>query len=136
MNKCPNCGNESQNQFCSICGEKTTPTNQTQPGTSSNSTPPEPQYSAPPQPQYTHPFPPPPSDTSVMSVGDWLVTLLLMLIPCVNIIMLIIWAASSTGNANRRNWARAYLIFFAIIFAIYLLLVLIFGFAMFSIFAW
>ena len=34
------------------------------------------------------------NDTRVMSVSDWLVTLLIMIIPLVNIIMLFVWAFS------------------------------------------
>jgi ABC-type Fe3+ transport system permease subunit len=45
-----------------------------------------------------------------MSLKDWIITLLLSAIPCVNIILLIVWAVSATGNENRRNYARASLI--------------------------
>ena len=48
-----------------------------------------------------------------MGIKDWLITFLLMAIPCVNIIMLIIWAASDE-NKTRRNFARAYFIVMAI----------------------
>ncbi len=37
-----------------------------------------------------------------------------MFIPLVNIILPIVWAVSNTENPNRRNFARAYLIMFAI----------------------
>ena len=53
-------------------------------------------------------------DPSPMSTQDWLITLLIYFIPCVNIVMLCIWAFSSTGNLNRRNYARALLVFVAI----------------------
>lgn len=46
---------------------------------------------------------------SVMSMGEWIVTLIVMLIPCVNIIMMIIWAFGN-GNENRKNYCRANLI--------------------------
>ncbi len=55
-----------------------------------------------------------PGDAPVMSIGNWIVTMLIMIIPLVNIIMLIVWAASSTENPNRKNWAVAQLIFMAI----------------------
>lgn len=48
-----------------------------------------------------------------LSVGEWLLTLLLMSIPVVNIIMLIVWAVSES-DARRRNFSRAYLIWYAI----------------------
>ena len=54
------------------------------------------------------------NDTRVMSVSDWLVTLLIMIIPLVNIIMLFVWAFSDDGNRNRANWAKSSLLFLAI----------------------
>ena len=61
-----------------------------------------------------------------VSVGDWLGTFFLMLIPIVNVIMIIVWAASGTEKKSKVNWAKATLIFEAIILlvalAFYLLL--------------
>lgn len=48
-----------------------------------------------------------------MTLGQWIGTILLSCIPCVNIILLIIWAAGS-GNATRKKWAQAMLIVTAI----------------------
>lgn len=53
-------------------------------------------------------------DTSVMSMGDWLITILLMMIPCVGIIVYFVWAFGKNGNVNRRNYCRAYLIYWGI----------------------
>ena len=53
-------------------------------------------------------------DTSVMSMGDWLITILAFLIPCAGIILYFVWAFGKNGNANRRNYCRAYLICWAI----------------------
>ena len=39
----------------------------------------------------------------VMSVGSWLITLLILAIPCVNIVMYFIWAFGN-GNENRKNF--------------------------------
>ena len=61
-------------------------------------------------------------DTSVMSVGQWVVTYLVMMIPCIGLIMTIVWAASSTGNLNRRNYCRAYLILIAVILVLTVIL--------------
>jgi ABC-type sugar transport system permease subunit len=64
----------------------------------------------PQRPPYAQQF-----DTApIMTVGNWIVTYLIMIIPLVNIIMLIVWAASSTENPNRKNWAIAMLIWYAI----------------------
>ena len=46
---------------------------------------------------------------SVMTMGEWVVTLLIMMIPCVNIIMMLVWAFGN-GNENRKNFCRANLI--------------------------
>lgn len=47
-----------------------------------------------------------------MTVGDWLITTLILIIPIVNIVMLFIWGF---GNPDpRRNYARASLIWMAI----------------------
>lgn len=53
-----------------------------------------------------------PKTASDMSVGEWLITMLIMIIPIVNIVMLFIWGF---GNPDpRRNYARASLIWMAI----------------------
>ncbi|MCM1179306.1 MAG: hypothetical protein NC347_03555 [Clostridium sp.] len=44
-----------------------------------------------------------------MSLGQWIGTIVLGTIPCVNIIMLIIWAVSAE-NINKKRWAQAQLI--------------------------
>ncbi|WP_391118907.1 hypothetical protein [Psychrobacillus sp. L3] len=65
---------------------------------------------------------------SEMSVGDWLITMLIMIIPIVNIVMLFVWGF---GNADpRRNYARASLIWMAIS----IVLVILFYGAMFALF--
>tara|TARA_B110000438_G_C15686553_1_gene594825 strand:- start:124 stop:936 length:813 start_codon:yes stop_codon:yes gene_type:complete len=60
-----------------------------------------------------------------MMVGDWLITFLITVIPIVNIIMVIIWAFGSNGNIHRKEWAKAILIWFAIILALYLVIFVI-----------
>lgn len=49
-------------------------------------------------------------DTSPMSMGEWILTLLVSVIPCVGLIFYIIWAFEKNGNVNRRNYCRAALI--------------------------
>lgn len=61
----------------------------------------------------------------VMSVGDWLITMLLMVIPFVNIILIIVWALDNNANPNRTNYAKALLIIIGIQI---LLMALFFGF--------
>ena len=70
-------------------------------------------------------------NTSVMSVQDWIITILLASIPLVNIIMLFIWAFGSDTNKNKQNWAKATLIWFAIILGLYIVFGVLFGITMF-----
>lgn len=56
----------------------------------------------------------PKKNQSVVSLGDWIVTMILMMIPFVNIIMLLIWAFSSNTPVSKANWAKASLIFMVI----------------------
>lgn len=61
-----------------------------------------------------------------MTLGQWIGTLILVSIPCVNLVMLIIWAAGS-GNSTRKKFAQAYLIVMAIVFVITFVAGLLFG---------
>ena len=48
-----------------------------------------------------------------LTLGEWLITLLILMIPCVNIVMLLVWGFGN-GNVNRKNYCRAALIFMVI----------------------
>jgi hypothetical protein len=50
-----------------------------------------------------------------MSVKDWVITLIILALPLINIVMLLVWAFGGTGNINRRNYCRASLLIFAIV---------------------
>jgi len=50
------------------------------------------------------------SSNEAMSVGQWILTILVGIIPCVGLIMYIVWAVSSNGNSNRKNYCIASLI--------------------------
>ncbi len=76
--------------------------------------------------QYQHSVQPELKD-SPLSVGEWILTILALFIPCVGIILYLVWAFGKKGNVNRRNYCRAYLVIYGIIMAIYLLIVLVFG---------
>lgn len=58
----------------------------------------------------------PKQSAPIMSVKDWVITLLIMIIPIVNIVFLIIWAFGNDNalNPSKRNWAKAQLIFMVI----------------------
>ena len=53
-----------------------------------------------------------------MSVGNWFVTILIMAIPVVGLIMLFVWAFGDMAPKNKRNWARAQLIWMLIAFVL------------------
>lgn len=71
-------------------------------------------------------------DTSPMSMGDWILTILAAMIPCGGIVIYFIWAFSKSTNINRRNFCRAQLIIMGIVLAIYLIFVVLFGTMIFS----
>lgn len=72
-------------------------------------------------------------DTRPLSMGEWALTLLALLIPCCGgIILYIFWAFSKKGNINRRNFCRAALIVLAGVAVIYFLVMSIIGGAVFS----
>ena len=45
-----------------------------------------------------------------LSVGDWLITLIVLAVPILNIVLYIYWAFFSKGNKGRINFCRASLI--------------------------
>ena len=49
-----------------------------------------------------------------MTLGDWMLTLLLLYLPIVNIVMLIIWSVDSKTSATKKHFAWATLIFMGI----------------------
>lgn len=63
--------------------------------------------------------------SQVMTTKDWLITLVIAAIPVVNIVMFFVWAFGDNANPNKANWAKASLLFMAIITALYVLLVVI-----------
>ncbi|GAB6120347.1 hypothetical protein [Dysgonomonas termitidis] len=54
------------------------------------------------------------SNKSVVSVGEWLITMLIMIIPVVNFIMLFVWAFGSNTPESKANWAKAQLVWMVI----------------------
>jgi len=74
--------------------------------------------------QYTEP--PKGSPYAVLSSWGFVGSLLLMAIPIAGFILTIVWAAGGTGNHNRRNLARGYLLMMAILAAVYLIVIIYF----------
>ncbi|MGM0440174.1 MAG: hypothetical protein ACQEP8_03560 [Chlamydiota bacterium] len=45
-----------------------------------------------------------------VSLGEWIITLLIMCIPFVNIVMLFVWAFGSNTKPSKANWAKALIV--------------------------
>ena len=50
----------------------------------------------------------------VVSIKEWLLTNLILMIPLVNIVMTLVWAFGSNTNPNKANYFKAALILFVI----------------------
>lgn len=125
---CPNCGKQNPDdaKFCESCGS--TLSAAAAPKAASASAPPAPppqpppaQYNAPPPQAYQSPprqqyyQQPPPAynaagNTAPMSVGQYIGTIILFMIPLVGFILMLVWAFGSDVNLNKKNFSRAYLI--------------------------
>lgn len=75
--------------------------------------------------QSNYQMPPKQMDLSPLSTGEWLLTLIVGIIPCAGLILYIIWAFGNSGNLNRRNYCRASLIFQVISYVLVIFFVLI-----------
>ena len=62
----------------------------------------------------------------VMSLKDWVISLIISVIPVVGFVMLLVWAFSDSVNPNKKNWSRAMLIMYIIGIALYVLFVVLF----------
>ncbi len=61
--------------------------------------------------QLQHPSQPP---VEPLSVKDWFLTLLITYIPLVGLVMLLVWAFDSNTNLNKKNWAKASLLWMVV----------------------
>ncbi|HEZ0133528.1 hypothetical protein I7S79_02730 [Neisseria meningitidis] len=62
----------------------------------------------------------------VMTTGQWVLTMIVFMIPLVNIIMLFVWAFGR-GNPNRANFCKALLLIYLIGSLIGLIFILLIG---------
>ena len=56
-----------------------------------------------------------------MSIGDWIITSLIVAIPIVGFVMLFVWSFGSNTQPSKANWAKATLIMIGISIVIFLL---------------
>ena len=54
-----------------------------------------------------------------MSVADWVGSILLLLIPIADNVLLFVWAFGGNAPMSQRNWARAHLLILAVVFGLY-----------------
>lgn len=60
-----------------------------------------------------------------VSVGEWVLSFLLLMVPCVNIIMVFVWAFSHTEKKSKSNFFKAYLILIAVLLGLWILIALV-----------
>ncbi len=49
-------------------------------------------------------------DMQVISVKEWLITMLILMVPIVNLVMPFVWAFGGGSSASKANYFKAYLI--------------------------
>jgi hypothetical protein len=49
-----------------------------------------------------------------MTIGDWLITFLIQIIPLVGIVMLFVWAFGGDTHPSKKTWAQASLLWIVI----------------------
>ncbi|HEX7326340.1 MAG TPA: hypothetical protein VF292_13465 [Rhodanobacteraceae bacterium] len=53
-------------------------------------------------------------EVSPVSLGDWIITLIVLAIPIVGFVMLFVWGFADGTHPSKQNFCRAYLILMAI----------------------
>ena len=67
-----------------------------------------------------------------VTVGQWMLTMLIMIVPIANIVMLCVWAFGGNTQRSRANWAKATLIWMTISFAFAIIIIGLFAGAFFA----
>lgn len=63
------------------------------------------------------------NEQKIPSVGDWMITLLILSIPLVNFIVLLFWAFSSGTDPIKANFSKAALLWLLIVVVLYVLFI-------------
>lgn len=64
-----------------------------------------------------------------VTVGEWIVSMLLLMVPCVNIVLIFVWAFSGSEKKSKSNYFKASLIMTGVILVLYILIVFVAAFA-------
>ena len=67
-----------------------------------------------------------------VTVKEWLLTMLLMLIPVANIILMFVWAFSNTEKKSKSNYFKAALIWAAVVLVLYIIIFAVVGVSLIS----
>ncbi|MDG1279456.1 MAG: hypothetical protein P8O16_19445 [Algoriphagus sp.] len=70
-----------------------------------------------------------------VTLGDWIISVIVTKIPLIGFIMLIVWAVDKNTEPNKANWAKAELIVKLIGFLIVIIFIAIIGIGFFTNFA-
>lgn len=62
-----------------------------------------------------------------LTVGDWIVTQLILAIPLVGLIMLFVWGFSTDTHPSKKSFCQAYLILAGCLIALAIVFVVVFG---------
>lgn len=76
-----------------------------------------------------------PAKSETVTVGDWLITLLIGAIPLVNLIMLCVWAFGGGTPPSKANFAKATLLWLVLSVLLSVLLYLVMGLSVLALFA-
>jgi len=63
----------------------------------------------------------------VVTVGEWIITYLILAIPIAGLVMLFVWAFSGNEKPSKENWAKGMLLWMAIVFSLVILSLLSIG---------
>lgn len=67
-----------------------------------------------------------------VSIGEWVIAYLIMMVPCVGIVMMFVWAFSKNEKKSKSNFFKVQLIVMGVMLLLYFVFFLIFGAAMMS----
>lgn len=129
--KCPNCGSESQGKFCKYCGTPLTQETQQQKNYEEQDGPAVENMSGEQkesgedtyyQQPYRQETPSIPSEYKPITMWGYFGYELLFSIPCIGLILLLVFAFGGTQNVNLKNFARSYFCFLIVVVVLFAVL--------------
>lgn len=84
-------------------------------------------YQQPYQQQYQNVYPTDGELEEPVSFGEWMLTTLILCIPCVNIIMMFVWAFGSSTKKSKSNYFKAMLAWALISIVLSIVIMIVFG---------